>query len=211
MTTQITTFQFDHSVEIRSMLIEGEPWFIAQDICKALNISNSRDALEKLDNDERGVGLTDTLGGQQEMNIVSESGLYTLILRCRDAVKKGSIPHRFRKWVTAEVLPQIRRNGVYAQEYLLNNPQTVSIPYAGRWLVITSEFGEKYNVVKNIDGKSCIDAELYRQLNLETRQVADLLLELASRFRIADGYNQHLFKTPLLESLNKPKTPNLFE
>ena len=47
------------------------------------------------------------------MNIVSESGMYTLILRCRDAVKKGSVPHRFRKWVTAEVLPAIRKTGKY--------------------------------------------------------------------------------------------------
>ncbi len=79
----------------------------------AINISNYRDAIERLDDDEKGVALTDTLGGKQEMKIVSESGMYTLILRCRDAVKKGSVPHRFRKWVTSEVLPQIRKTGKY--------------------------------------------------------------------------------------------------
>lgn len=115
-TTQnkLATFTFEqHS--IRTIVIKDEPWFIAKDVCDAVNIVNYRDSIERLDEDEKGVALTDTLGGQQQMNIVSESGMYTLILRCRDAVKKGSIPHRFRKWVTAEVLPAIRKTGSYSQ------------------------------------------------------------------------------------------------
>ena len=110
--TQLSTFNFE-SKSIRTLAINNEPWFVAKDLCNAINISNYRDAIERLDEDEKGVALTDTLGGQQEMNIVSESGMYTLILRCRDAVKKGSVPHRFRKWVTAEVLPAIRKTGKY--------------------------------------------------------------------------------------------------
>ena len=110
--TQLSTFNFE-SNSIRTLAINNEPWFVAKDLCNAINISNYRDAIERLDEDEKGVALTDTLGGQQEMNIVSESGMYTLILRCRDAVKKGSVPHRFRKWVTAEVLPAIRKTGKY--------------------------------------------------------------------------------------------------
>ena len=115
-TTQnkLATFTFEqHS--IRTIIIKDEPWFIAKDLCDAINISNYRDAIERLDEDEKGVALTDTLGGKQEMAVVSESGMYTLILRCRDAVKKGSVPHRFRKWVTAEVLPAIRKTGSYSQ------------------------------------------------------------------------------------------------
>lgn len=100
--------------DVRIVMLGGEPWFVAADICAALEIANSRDALLKLDGDEKGVGLTDTLGGKQEVAIVSESGMYTLVLRCRDAVKPGTIPHRFRKWVTAEVLPAIRKSGAYA-------------------------------------------------------------------------------------------------
>ena len=110
--TQLSTFNFE-SKSIRTLAINNEPWFVAKDLCNAINISNYRDAIERLDDDEKGVALTDTLGGQQEMNIVSESGMYTLILRCRDAVKKGSTPHRFRKWVTSEVLPTIRKTGKY--------------------------------------------------------------------------------------------------
>ncbi|ECP5826928.1 DNA-binding protein [Salmonella enterica] len=67
---------------------------------------------KSLDEDERSKF---NLGRQGEVNIVNESGMYTLVLRCRDAVKKGSVPHRFRKWVTAEVLPSIRKNGAYAK------------------------------------------------------------------------------------------------
>ncbi|MCW4597970.1 Bro-N domain-containing protein, partial [Pasteurella multocida subsp. multocida] len=86
----VSTFQFEE-ISIRVIAINNEPWFIAKDLCNAINISNYRDAIERLDDDEKGVALTDTLGGKQEMKIVSESGMYTLILRCRDAVKKGSV------------------------------------------------------------------------------------------------------------------------
>lgn len=112
--TQLSTFNFENSA-IRIIAINGEPWFIAKDVCDAIGIDNNRKALLALDDDEKGVTLSNTLGGQQEMNIVSESGMYTLILRCREAVKKGSLPHRFRKWVTAEVLPQIRKTGNYTK------------------------------------------------------------------------------------------------
>ena len=111
---QLATFTFEqHS--IRTIVINDEPWFIAKDVCDAIGLTNSRMSLLALDEDEKGVSLIYTPSGQQEMNIVSESGMYTLILRCRDAVKKGSVPHRFRKWVTAEVLPAIRKTGSYSQ------------------------------------------------------------------------------------------------
>ena len=110
--SQLSTFNFE-SKSIRTLAINNEPWFVAKDVCDAIGIDNNRKALLALDEDEKGVTLSYTLGGQQEMNIISESGMYTLILRCRDAVKKGSIPHRFRKWVTSEVLPTIRKTGKY--------------------------------------------------------------------------------------------------
>lgn len=119
--SQLSTFNFE-SNSIRTIVINDEPWFIAKDICTSLNISNVTDALLKLDDDEKMIldntlGLTESIGKQvQEVNLVSESGMYTLILRCRDAVKKGSVPHRFRKWVTAEVLPAIRKTGKYEHQ-----------------------------------------------------------------------------------------------
>ncbi|MFZ7174976.1 Bro-N domain-containing protein [[Pasteurella] aerogenes] len=115
--TQLSIFNFEQS-SIRVIAVNNEPWFVAKDLCDVLGVVNSRDALSKLDEDEKTtVGLTDSQAGKgaQSISLVSESGMYTLILRCRDAVKKGSVPHRFRKWVTAEVLPQIRKTGQYSQ------------------------------------------------------------------------------------------------
>ena len=113
--SQLSTFNFE-SNSIRTLVINNEPWFVAKDVCDTLKISNVSDALLKLDDDEKAtIGLTDSQAGNgaQSISIISESGMYTLILRCRDAVKKGSVPHRFRKWVTAEVLPAIRKTGKY--------------------------------------------------------------------------------------------------
>jgi prophage antirepressor-like protein len=113
MTQAVQCFGFEDHL-LRVLDKEGSPWFFAKDPCNILGIKNTRDAVEKLDNDEKGVALTDTLGGEQEVLIVSESGLYTLILRSRAATTPGSPAHRFRKWVTAEVLPAIRRSGSYS-------------------------------------------------------------------------------------------------
>lgn len=113
--SKLSTFNFE-SNSIRTLAIDNEPWFVAKDLCDTLGIKNPSQALENLDEDERSmfnIGRSKVHGGGGEVNIVSESGMYTLILRCRDAVKKGSTPHRFRKWVTSEVLPTIRKTGKY--------------------------------------------------------------------------------------------------
>lgn len=113
--SQLSTFNFE-SNSIRTLAINDEPWFVAKDLCDTLGIKNPSQALENLDEDERSmfnIGRSKVHGGGGEVNIVNESGMYTLILRSRDAVKKGSVPHRFRKWVTAEVLPAIRKTGKY--------------------------------------------------------------------------------------------------
>ncbi|HDD8574721.1 TPA: BRO-like protein [Escherichia coli] len=121
---QTAIFKFESVNPIRSIIIDGQPWFVAQDVCSALRIQNVTQALEKLDDDERSMF---NIGHEhraifdsrvKEINIISESGLYTLILRCRDAVTPSTIPYRFRKWVTGEVLPQIRRTGSYIKNSL---------------------------------------------------------------------------------------------
>lgn len=111
MTSQISHFYFEHQASIRTVLIGSEPWFVAKDVCSAIDIDVTQ--TRKLDDDERGLYSIQTLSGYQQMSIINESGLYTLILRCRDAVKPGTVPHRFRKWVTNEVFPTIRKTGRY--------------------------------------------------------------------------------------------------
>ncbi|CAJ1315959.1 ORF6C domain-containing protein [Paenibacillus nuruki] len=104
---QLQVFQFNQN-QVRIVLKDGQPWWIAKDICEILEISNSRDALKRLDDDEKGVVLTDTLGGSQPMQAVNEPGLYTLVLGSRKQEAKA-----FRKWITSQVLPAIRQTGSY--------------------------------------------------------------------------------------------------
>lgn len=115
--TTLSIIQFSFEMhKVRTVILSGEPWFVGIDVCSALGISNNRDALNKLDDDEKmTVGLTDSQPGigAQLISLISESGMYTLVFRCRDAVKQGTLPHRFRKWVTNEVLPSIRKTGKY--------------------------------------------------------------------------------------------------
>lgn len=72
---------------------KGEPWFVAADVCAVLDIANSRDALSRLDDDEKGVATADTLGGAQKLNVVNESGVYALVFTSRKPEAK-----RFKKW-----------------------------------------------------------------------------------------------------------------
>ena len=95
--------------KVRTVQIDGEPWFVLTDVCRELEISNSRMAADRLENDEL-MSVKLTSGGQRrEMTIVNESGLYTVILRSDKPQAKP-----FRKWVTSEVLPSIRKHGSYS-------------------------------------------------------------------------------------------------
>ena len=94
---------------VRTILRDKEPWFVVADVCSVLEIANPRNVYARLDDDERGVAIMDTPSGQQQMNIINESGLYALILTSRKPQAKA-----FRRWVTGEVLPSIRRTGRYS-------------------------------------------------------------------------------------------------
>ena len=106
---QIVAFNFESS-NVRVVLgDDGEPWFVAADVCQALSIDNHRNVIARLDNDEKGVQSMDTPGGRQELSVINESGLYSLILTSRKPEAK-----HFKRWVTHEVLPSIRRTAAYA-------------------------------------------------------------------------------------------------
>lgn len=105
--TNLDLFKYeDH--DVRAVVIDGEPWFVATDVCDVLEVRNSRDALGRLDNDERGVATTDTLGGPQQVSVISESGLYSLTMTSRKPEARA-----FRRWITHDVLPAIRATGSY--------------------------------------------------------------------------------------------------
>lgn len=106
---QPSVFNFEESHPIRVILQNEEPWFIGNDVCAALCLGNPRSSLALLEEDEKGVHNMDTPSGQQEMTIINEPGLYSLVLRSRKPEAK-----KFKRWITHEVLPAIRRTGRYA-------------------------------------------------------------------------------------------------
>lgn len=109
---------------VRVVDVNGEPWFVARDVCECLELTNTSQTLSYLDDDEKGITTNDTPGGQQEMSIVSEAGLYSLILRSRKPEAKI-----FKRWITHEVLPAIRKHGGYLTpaklEEALTDPDTI--------------------------------------------------------------------------------------
>jgi hypothetical protein len=116
-TSSLVPFDFE-GCQIRVFTDEqGEPWFVAADVCHVLGIGNPRQAMTRLDDDEKGVISTDTPGGMQPVATVNEPGLYTLVLGSRKPEAK-----RFKRWITHEVLPAIRRTGSYTVPGLAPTP-----------------------------------------------------------------------------------------
>jgi anti-repressor protein len=104
----IKIFEFEGK-EIQVMLDDNnDPWWIANEVCKVLEIKNPRDAIAKLEDDEKGVVNTDTLGGKQDVNIINEPGLYNLVMVSRTPAAK-----RFKRCVSHDILPSIRKTGSY--------------------------------------------------------------------------------------------------
>lgn len=116
--SELQVFQNAEFGSVRTTTVNGEVMFVAKDIATILGYSNPRDAINKhVDDEDKGVAKCDTLGGVQDLTIINESGLYSLILS-----SKMPNARKFKRWVTAEVLPAIRRHGMYATEELIANP-----------------------------------------------------------------------------------------
>lgn len=109
----IKIFENEDFGEIRTVMIDGEPWFVGRDVAKALGYAKPENAISKwVDSDDTlKRGITDSLGREQETTIINESGLYSLILSSKLPSAK-----KFKHWVTADVLPSIRKSGVYFKE-----------------------------------------------------------------------------------------------
>lgn len=153
--SQLSVFKFEETALVRSIIKNGDPWFVAKDICDVLGLSNPTVALNALDQDERSKFL---LGRQGETNIINESGLYALIFRSNKPNAR-----KFRKWITSEVLPSIRKTGKYAAPVQPELPlsETPETPDVAALLKM------KYRGVPVIP-----NADLAAMLGLTTRQLA---------------------------------------
>jgi len=109
--TAITPFNFNEHA-VRVIQIEDAPWFVATDVAESLGYKSPKDAASYLDDDEKGSAIVRTPGGDQKLTVINESGLYALVLRSRKPEAR-----KFAKWVTAEVLPSIRKTGQYARPH----------------------------------------------------------------------------------------------
>lgn len=126
MNNELLPFAFEDKLVRTIMDDGGEPWFVAKDVCRVLEIANHRDAVAQLDEDEKdAVGISDAIGREQETTIISESGLYALVFRSRKPQAR-----EFGRWVRKEVLPALRRTGTYT---LAEQDKAVG-PQAPAWL-----------------------------------------------------------------------------
>ena len=120
---ELKIFENPEFGKVRTVAIDGEPWFALKDVCQAFGETNYRRVASRLDEDEKGVSQIDTPGGKQSMTIVNESGLYAALFAMQPekarGVSQAHIEHRqaklkaFKHWVTSEVLPSIRKTGSY--------------------------------------------------------------------------------------------------
>lgn len=144
---EIQIFNYEGK-DIRAIQKDNEPWWILKDVCDVLSLTNSRMVADRLDEDEKGVSIIDTLGGKQELTIINESGIYNVILLSRKPEAK-----KFKRWVTHEVLPTIRKTGGYvANEDLFINTY---LPHADEPTKLM--FKTQLEVIKNLNNKIELD------------------------------------------------------
>ncbi|VTZ26121.1 hypothetical protein MPC4_110066 [Methylocella tundrae] len=160
-------FKFEGHV-VRTVSKDDETWFVAADVCEVLELTDTGKTVERLDDDEKGTNTIRTLGGPQNLLTVNESGLYNLIFTSRKPEAR-----KFRKWVTNEVLPTIRKTGLYETEKADAAPQIdafrdgvdVHLPYPGR-----------YTVTVLLDGQAHIYRNEFASLQKESNEVDFALL-----------------------------------
>ncbi|MEQ4731262.1 Bro-N domain-containing protein [Providencia rettgeri] len=120
----ISVIRFE-GIEVRIVKINNDPWFVAKDVCDALEILNSSDALKSLDLDEKNtIALNYGIQGNPNRQVIAESGFYKLIARSRKATTKGTFAHRFTNWVFRDVIPSIRKTGAYGVPFSALNDFT---------------------------------------------------------------------------------------
>ena len=190
--TRIQIFRNETFGEIRTLTNEnGETYFIGSDVARALGYSNTRKALQDhVDNEDKGVTKRDTLGGVQQMTIINESGLYSLILSSKLPSAKA-----FKRWVTSEVLPQIRRTGGYIPT---KDARTGRALTEEEILDSACEIVSRTLGLLNSPNEACLTAtSVARSWGMDVRSFNNLLESMGIQYRkggrwhLADSLEQH--------------------
>lgn len=209
MNTQLIPFAFE-GLPIRVTTdAQGDPWFVAADVCAALHLPDTHKAVARLDDDEKGRNSIPTPGGEQDMTIVNEPGLYSLVLGSRKPEAK-----RFKRWVTHEVLPAIRKTGRYEHAPQFAIPQT--LPEALRLAADLAEQKQALEAelavaqpkalalerISAADGSVCI-TNAAKDLGIQPKRLFAWLSENLWIYRRAGGSGwvayQHRIQSGLLE------------
>jgi prophage antirepressor-like protein len=163
--------------EVRTISIDGEPWWVASDVCSVLKIQNIRQNLGKLDDDEKGVCTVYTLGGAQQMAIVNEPGLYSLILTSRKKEAK-----EFKRWITHDVIPSIRKTGSYASPAQPADVHKFTKMLADRAMK---------NLARVPDGFFAVLPHLFYQLQTLEQLTGNLDEDAKLEISVGKGWRQH--------------------
>ena len=145
--SELSVFHFDSFNSVRALAVDGEPWFVASDVASILDYSVASAMTRSLDDEEKGVQTVHTLGGEQEMTVINESGLYSAILKSRKAEAR-----KFKRWVTSEVIPSIRKTGSYTLPTSEPELPSQRIQTTADWLIRNNHLHgtEKANIVRHV-------------------------------------------------------------
>ena len=169
MNTDLQIFTSEQFGGVRVKEIDREPWFVAADVCEVLTVATEQ--TRRLDDDEKGLRTMQTPGGPQQMLVINESGLYSLILTSRKPEAK-----RFKKWVTSEVLPSIRKTGAYVPpQQTARLPQ----PHPVRDLLLVGKAMSKVKGVNEALAMACTLDAIERTTGLPTTMLAKALPSVA--------------------------------
>ena len=165
---ELQIFNNEEFGEIRTITKDGEPWFVASDIAKALGYRMASDMTRRIDEEDKGYTKVRTHGGEQEMSIINESGLYTgVFMSCRDSAKS------FKHWVTSEVLPSIRKNGGYIANQEQMTPEQI---VANALIVANNIISQKDKQIEEMKPKAdFFDAVADSKTAISMNEVAKVL------------------------------------
>lgn len=177
----VTIFRKDEFGAVRAVTLKGEPWFVAADVCRALGLGNSSDVIKRLDEDERTLVSIEGASNGLPVNAVNEPGLYALILGSRKPEAKA-----FKRWITHEVIPEIRKTGGYiAGQEMMDDDQLL----ANALMVAQRKIAERNKQLEAANAK--IQADAPKVLFAETVEKAegDILVRQLAKLMVQRGYD----------------------
>lgn len=195
----VTIFRKDEFGAVRAVTLKGEPWFVAADVCRALGLGNSSQAIAKLDDDEKsGVIISDPHGREQVTRFISESGLYALVLSSRKPEAKA-----FKRWITHEVIPAIRKTGGYiAGQETMDDDQLL----ASALMVAQRKIAERNRQLEAANEK--IKADAPKVLFAETVEKAETCISIGTLAKILNQAGLDIGERRLFERLRNDKWLN---